>query len=181
MCFKRIKLTMVLVALMLVLAPRYASAEILWHWQSPFDSAEQRKLKSWITTTVAAVESTVAPYPFDVHIYFHRLAGKGEPIPWANTNRNDQQAIHFHVDTSYSEGEFLQDWTAPHELSHLLIPYVGRSYSWFSEGFASFMQYQIMAAMGVMKKPRVQKAYQSKVEQAQRKYFYHELPFHSAA
>ena len=166
-----------------LLITTHAHADIVWHWESQFNHAEQDKLKSRITTTVAAVESAVGQYPFDVHIYFHRLEGRGEPVPWANTHRNHEEAIHFHVDPNYSESQLLADWTAPHELSHLLFPYVGRRYSWFAEGFASFMQYQIMYELGVMTKAQLQPKYHAKINRAKDQFstLNLEIPFHSAA
>jgi len=42
----------------------------------------------------------------------------------------------------------MEDWIAAHEISHLAIPHVGRSNSWFAEGFATFMCRQVMLEMG---------------------------------
>ena len=56
----------------------------------------------------------------------------------------------------------MNDWTAPHEMSHLAIPYIGEKEVWFAEGFASFMQYQVMMEMGVMTKVLADRAYHSK-------------------
>ena len=173
------KISLMLLALCFLSVP--ARADIIWHWQGQFTSVEKQKLKSWITQTAAAVEDTVAPYPFDVHIYFHRLMGRGEPVPWANTQRRPNQAVHFHVDPTYSEQAFLQDWTAPHELSHLLIPFVGHDYSWFAEGFASYMQYQVMQTLGVLNAGQVTQRYKNKISSARNKYLYHKIPFHYAA
>ncbi|WP_345424551.1 hypothetical protein [Halioxenophilus aromaticivorans] len=158
-----------------------AQAELIWHWQDPFSPQEKTRLKHWVSKTAAAVEQTVAPYPFDVHVYFHRMAGKGEPVPWANTRRRPNQAIHFHVDPSYSLQQFLKDWTAPHELSHLLIPYVGQDYSWFAEGFASYLQYRVMHTLGVLTPEQVSQKTHAKISQAQDNYIYHKIPFHYAA
>tara|TARA_B100000795_G_scaffold31524_1_gene20857 strand:- start:35890 stop:36237 length:348 start_codon:yes stop_codon:yes gene_type:complete len=47
-------------------------------------------------------------------------------------------------------------------MSHLAIPYVGEKEVWFAEGFASFMQYQVMMEMGVMTKVLADRAYHSK-------------------
>ena len=35
-----------------------------------------------------------------------------------------------------SQQAFLDDWTAPHEISHLSIPFLGREHSWFAKGYA---------------------------------------------
>lgn len=158
-----------------------AQADIVWHWQDDFSGQEKKRLKTWITRTVAAVETLVAPYPFDVHIHFYRMSGRGEPVPWANTRRGRIQGVNFHVDPSYSLPSFLDDWTAPHELSHLLIPSVGDRYSWFAEGFASYMQYQVMMELGVLSRKQVADKYQRHITQAYENYRFHRLPFDRAA
>ncbi|MDX1390993.1 MAG: hypothetical protein R3241_01335, partial [Rheinheimera sp.] len=50
----------------------------------------------------------------------------------------------------FSLVQFKQDWTAYHEMAHLALPYLGRENAWFAEGFASFMQYQIMQHAGII-------------------------------
>lgn len=43
----------------------------------------------------------------------------------------------------------ISDWTAFHELSHLLIPYRGKGDIWFSEGLATYYQNIIQARSGL--------------------------------
>lgn len=176
---KTLRLDSLLIILTLLLASP-AQAKILWHWEDDFDADEQQQLTQWIETTVAGIETLVAPYPFDVHIFFHRRKAR-EPVPWAHTKRFGAQAVHFYVDTRYPPAAFLADWTAPHELSHLLIPFVGRSHSWFSEGFASYMQYRVMHAMGILSKTEMDDKYRSHIERADRRYERDDMPFIAAA
>ena len=44
----------------------------------------------------------------------------------------------------------VNDWTAFHELSHLLIPYRGHGNIWFSEGLATYYQNIIQARSGLL-------------------------------
>ena len=165
--------------LWLVIQP--ARAEILWHWEDRFSEAERARLTQWISETVTSVEGLVAPYPFDVHITFYRAEPNGSPVPWANTVRSRRQGVNFHVDPDAGVEALFEDWTAAHELSHLLIPWVGRGNAWFAEGFASYMQYQVMHAMHVIDDAQMMERYRSKIEQAQRQYDLHDLPFVDAA
>ena len=125
-------------------------ADLRWHWEDNFTTAERDKLRAWITETSTALDRYVGPFPFDVHVYFHRSNNASEPVPWANTWRAGQQSIKFYVDPRYSLDEFRDDWTAPHEFAHLIFPYLGRSNAWFAEGFASYLQFSVMVEAGII-------------------------------
>ena len=158
-----------------------ANAGIVWHWKDSFSASEKAKLQRWITETVGGVERTVAPFPFDVHINFHRARRGSSPVPWANTVRSRRQGVNFHVNPEHSLAAFRNDWTAPHELSHLLVPYIGRRHAWFAEGFASFMQYQVMQELEVVDAVEAHRRYRAKISRAKRRYDLHDLPFVDAA
>lgn len=127
-----------------------AQASIVWHWEDSFTPSEKAKLKSWLEDTHAALERYAGRLPFAVHVYMHRRNNAAQPIPWANTQRNKEQALHFHVDPQFSRQDFMDDWTASHEFSHLLLPYLGRANAWFAEGFASYLQHSVMVELGVI-------------------------------
>ncbi len=139
-------------------------SSIEWHWEDEFSTAEKAKVEDWLNSVTAAAESTLGPYPFTLHFYIHRRNSSSEPVPWASTRRHYVQGVDFHIDPSFGLQAFLDDWTAPHEISHLAIPYLGRDQSWFAEGFASFMQYQIMQKLGICSGQQVQEIYNEKIE-----------------
>jgi hypothetical protein len=139
-----------------------AQSKLIYTWEDDFTEAEKEKVQTWLGTTYKAVQAKIGEYPFDVYLHIHLKENKGEPCPWANTWRYPKQQIFFHIDPSYPLEDFLNDWTAPHEMSHLAIPYIGEKEAWFAEGFASFMQYQVMIEMGIMTKAEADSAYQSK-------------------
>ena len=157
-----------------------AQAELVWHWEDQFSAAEKRKLKAWVEETVAAVEEFVTPFPFDIHINFHRTSSS-RPVPWANTIRSRRQGVNFHVNPRFSAEDLRKDWTAYHEVSHLLLPYLGRRHSWFAEGFASFMQYQVMHSAGVLSEQQMAWRYQERIGRAERRYDMRDMPFVEAA
>ncbi len=140
----------------------FAEAKLIYVWEDEFTASEKEKVVNWLDATYAAVQAKIGTYPFDVHLHIHRREGKGEPCPWANTWRYPEQQIFFHIDPSYSLEAFLEDWTAPHEMSHLAIPYIGEKEAWFAEGFASFLQYQVMLEMGTMTQEQVDSAFSHK-------------------
>lgn len=166
---------------LLWLVVRPVQAELVWHWQGRFDEEERGRLTQWVGETVAGIETLVAPYPFDVHITFYRSEPGDSPVPWANTVRSRRQGVNFHVDAERTLEEFFADWTASHELSHLLIPPVGRSNAWFAEGFASYMQYQVMRAMRIIDDEQMRDRYSAKIGKARQAYDLHHMPFVDAA
>lgn len=119
------------------------------HWQHNFSADEQTKLSQWLAFSSQATLTLLGPYPFEMQLYVYRRAGK-EPVPWANTWREHSQQVHFYVAPQFSRTQFIADWTAYHEMAHLALPYLGRRHAWFAEGFASYMQYQIMQQAGLI-------------------------------
>ncbi|MEM9623944.1 MAG: hypothetical protein AAF993_20055 [Pseudomonadota bacterium] len=152
-----------------------------YHWQDDFSPAEQAKLQRWVDDYVAAMDGLVGPLPFTLHIYMHRYAGAREPVPWAQTQRTDRQGVIFYVNPAFSARALRDDWTAPHELSHLILPYLGRRHAWFAEGFASYMQYQVMMAGGVLTASQARQMYLQRFERAQGRYDMDDMPFAEAA
>ncbi len=170
-----------LLSALLSAVPLSARAELQFHWQDAFSAEEKSGLTAWITETQEALESLVGTPPFEVHIFFHRIDGAREPVPWAHTERSDIQGVHFHVDPRFPMSDFRRDWTAPHELSHLVLPYLGSKHAWFAEGFASYMQYQVMGVMGELTAAQVARSYQRKLQRSEQNYGYPDSPFAAAA
>lgn len=168
-----------LVAACLVAVPAHAALH--YQWADAFNEAQRKQLTTWLDATQAALEKLVGPMPFDVQIIVHRHAGSGEPVPWAHTDREDAPTVEFYVDPSFSLDEFRADWTAPHELSHLTLPWLGEENSWFAEGFASYMQYQVMVAMGALSAKQAGERYRERLDTSSHKYPFPELPLPQAA
>lgn len=169
-------------AAILLAAAVPSQAAIEFHYESRFSEDHQAMLERWINEVASAQEALVGPLPVDVQIHFVRTdSRRGGPVPWANTIRGSAQGVRLHVNPAYSLDEFRRDWTAPHELSHLILPYLGRKQSWFAEGFASYMQYQVMHKMGVLTPGQVTERYLERLDRAARKYDHPDRPFAAAA
>ncbi len=166
---------------MLLMISSTATAGLRYQWTDPFSAQEQVMLTDWVEQTAHGLEALSGPLPFDIRVRFQRANSGQEPVPWANTVRSPGQGVRFIVNPTFPLEQFLQDWTAPHELSHLLIPYLGRRHAWFAEGFASYMQYQVMYHMGVMDWPQVVDRYRRQMNKAQSNYDLHRIPFPAAA
>jgi hypothetical protein len=77
-----------------------------------------------------------------------------EAVPFARVLRNGGFTVQFFVNQRAPLREYLADWTATHEFSHLLLPYVQRSDAWVSEGFASYYQNVLMSRGAVFDERR---------------------------
>ena len=119
------------------------------HGLSRFDDEKKEVLKQWVKIGVNATRNALGVYPS--RLIFHLVPKKSnQPVPWAYTRRDNPQRIYLHVDSRFPLQKFIDDWTIYHEISHLAIPYLGEKYAWLAEGFASFMQYQVMGKAGIL-------------------------------
>ena len=66
----------------------------------------------------------------------------------AHVMRGGGLSAEFFVDETRSLEEFTSDWTATHEFSHMLIPYISNRDRWLSEGLASYYQNVLRARNG---------------------------------
>ena len=77
-------------------------------------------------------------------------------VPWASDSpvyfgrvvRDGGETVELFFDPRRSIDELYNDWTATHELSHLMLPYVERGHRWISEGFAQYYQNVLLARAG---------------------------------
>ena len=88
-------------------------------------------------------------YEISDFVYLHSIhffrSEKGNPVSFglAKALEAGRQA-HFYVNPKASLGDLLSDWIAPHELSHLSIPFLEKKDKWFTEGFATFLSRQLL-------------------------------------
>ena len=133
-------------------------------WEDSFSKTEKEKIIDWLNEVSSAVTETLGKYPFEINLYIHESESTREPVPWAHTVRGKEQGVRFHVNPNFSLTEFKEDWTAQHEISHLSIPFVGKENMWFSEGYASYMQYQVMWQQGVLTTEEIKEKYRLKLK-----------------
>ena len=137
--------------------------KIIWHWVDEFSFDEQEKLKNWLREITKVTRATIGVYQFDVHYYFH-LSDGNEPVPYAHTARHhNQQAVHFYVNPKFTLQDFMNDWTAQHEISHLSFPFIDRKNMWFSEGYATYMSRKIMVSQGIFNTAEFEAIYLNKI------------------
>ena len=72
------------------------------------------------------------------------------PVPWGQTLRRDGVSVLLYVRRDATAEQLRDDWTAVHEFSHLMHPYLGREGRWMAEGLASYYQNVLRARTGLM-------------------------------
>lgn len=72
-------------------------------------------------------------------------------VPFGRVIRDGGETIELQVDQSQPLEVLLADWTATHEFSHLLLPYIERKHRWISEGFAQYYQNVLLSRAGAYK------------------------------
>ena len=112
-----------------------------------------RDLLAWVEKAANDVALTYGRFPnpqpqvLVVPVANH-MADDNEPVPFGHVIRDGGEAVQFYVNQRRDLDAFLADWTATHEFSHLLIPYVSSDEKWISEGLASYYQNVLMARSG---------------------------------
>jgi len=112
--------------------------------------ASQRiKIRQWIEQTVNSVTSVYGYFPQPrPQVLVVPIGPRDEAVVTAQVIRGGGLAVEFFVDETRSLDEFLGDWTATHEFSHMLVPYVSSRDRWLSEGLASYYQNVLRARDG---------------------------------
>jgi len=114
-------------------------------------AADPLEMATWIEEAARAVSTLYGRFPLrSPQIVVVPIGRRSEAVPWAQVQRGGGAAAHFFVDQHRPLGEFRDDWTATHELSHMLLPYVARRDAWLSEGIASYYQNVLRARAGMI-------------------------------
>lgn len=110
----------------------------------------------WLQEAALAVADLYGRFPIDSAQVLVIAAADGEsPVPWGQISRGGSPSALFIVNPDIELSEYRRDWTAAHELSHLLLPYVSRREAWLSEGFASYYQNIARSRAGMLSSQQV--------------------------
>jgi hypothetical protein len=109
-------------------------------------------INEWLRRTATDVSLAYGrfpnPSPQVVVIPVENKRGSDSAVPFGRVVRDGGEAIELFVDRHQPIDAFLEDWTATHEFSHLMLPYVGPAHRWVSEGFAQYYQNVLLARSG---------------------------------
>ncbi|MFK8015632.1 MAG: hypothetical protein AB8G17_09360 [Gammaproteobacteria bacterium] len=98
------------------------------------------EILSWVTETARAITTINGRFPREETQVLIIPGNYDNPVPWGQVLRGGAPAIQFYVAQDATLDALRTDWTAFHELSHLLLPFVQRADAYLSEGFASYFQ-----------------------------------------
>ncbi len=120
----------------------------------PGKPVDKAMIKSWLMSTVDNISLAYGQFPNPNPQIIIAPSAKSwsrqrSPVPFGRVVRDYGESVHFFIDQRQSLQQFNQDWTATHEFSHLLLPYISWKNRWLSEGFASYYQNVLMARAGV--------------------------------
>jgi len=109
-------------------------------------------IKAWLQSTATGVSLAYGrfpnPSPQIVVIPADDKRQSTGAVPFGRVVRDGGEAIELFVNRDQPMQAFLGDWTATHEFSHLMLPYVTPAHRWVSEGFAQYYQNVLLARSG---------------------------------
>lgn len=134
----------------------------LMRGNAPMDNAE---ILRWVEAAATDVSLAYGQFPNPLpSVMVIPVAGEtrnpDSAVPYGRVVRDGGETVELFVNQERPLTEFLDDWTATHEFSHLLLPYVNRQHRWISEGFAQYYQNVLLARSGAYDQERAwQKLY----------------------
>ena len=157
--FNRFMLSMLLLLLLLQPFTLLASSQydqivirdqiISIYYHSSLNEAERKMTQQWLKQVTDALLTVYNELPEDNYrITIERSSSRHSPVPWGQVKRGTPTNVLLIVNPDLGYDALISDWTAFHELSHLLIPYRGHGNIWLSEGLATYYQNIIQARSG---------------------------------
>lgn len=116
----------------------------------PVDDQKATEIVEWLRSAASDVSLAYGRFPNPspsvvVKPNGHGSWGGSSAVSFGRVTRDGEEKIEFFVNAERPIEEFYDDWTATHEFSHLMLPYVGGQHKWISEGFASYYQNILMS------------------------------------
>lgn len=117
------------------------------------DDMDNDSIVRWINATATDVSLAYGRFPNPSPQVVVIPVGSGRSnrrsaVPFGRVIRDGGESVELQVDQTQSLEALLGDWTATHEFSHLMLPYVDRKHRWISEGFAQYYQNVLLTRSG---------------------------------
>ena len=118
-------------------------------YHASFTEAERSITFRWLEQVTEALLTVYGELPKDSYqISIERSFSRNSPVPWGQVERGSPTNVLLVINPDAGYQALIDDWTAFHELSHLLLPYRGYGNIWLSEGLATYYQNIIQARSG---------------------------------
>jgi hypothetical protein len=112
---------------------------------------DRAKLRAWLDRVAKASLSAYGRLPLaDVQVLMIPVSGGRSAVVFGQSVRGQGNALELLIDPTRPAEEFADDWTAVHELSHLMHPYLGDRGAWLAEGLATYYQNVLRARSGML-------------------------------
>lgn len=113
------------------------------------DDLDSNAIADWLAAVGSEVARQEGGFPqAQLQVLVVPLPGVDRPVPWGEVTRGGGSAVHLLIGAEASQAALREDWTAWHEFSHLLHPYLGQRGRWLTEGLASYYQNLLRARSG---------------------------------
>lgn len=105
----------------------------------------------WLRTSVRVASRSDGHFPRErLTAIVVPTPASAEPVLFGMVARGGGASVLLLVNDQATEAALLADWVLPHELAHLLLPFVDRGQAWLSEGFATYYQEVLLARAGTI-------------------------------
>jgi hypothetical protein len=106
-------------------------------------------IAAWVQATATDVSIAYGRFPSpSPQVVVVPAPGSRSAVPFGQVIRDGGETVELTVDPGEPLEEFLADWKATHEFSHLMLPYITRDHRWISEGFAQYYQNVLLTRSG---------------------------------
>jgi hypothetical protein len=103
----------------------------------------------WLRSAMRIASGSDGSFPAAaLHVLVIPAGGGYEPF--GSVARGGGASVLLFVPDSFDRERLARDWVLPHELSHLLLPFVRREDAWLAEGLATYYQEVLRARAGVI-------------------------------
>jgi hypothetical protein len=117
------------------------------------DASNEVSILDWLQATATDVSLAYGRFPNPLPQVLVVPVGNSRDrsdgaVPFGQVIRDGGETVQLYINQNEPLSAFLSDWTATHEFSHLLLPFVDRRHKWISEGFAQYYQNILLARSG---------------------------------
>jgi hypothetical protein len=113
----------------------------------PVRGLDRAAAERWLRDAVRIASGSDGRFPAGA---LHVLVIPGGSEPFGSVARGGGASVLLFVPTSFDRDKLARNWVLPHELSHLLLPFVKHEDAWLAEGLATYYQEVLRARAGVI-------------------------------